>query len=57
VGNTIVNEEKARAFLKNATKIINTLKEVLPEELRWPEYTHNTKFSFVQPILSKGNEQ
>lgn len=47
----IVTDEKARFFIGNAYEIIEFIKNGIPEELRWPEFTHeiNIKFGINLP--------
>ena len=45
IGGTPVTEEDSRRLLSSATKIIQAVRERLPEELQWKEYTHECKVS------------
>ncbi len=51
VGDTEVTSAEARDFIVKANKIINFIKDEIPSELGWPEFKHDIKVSFTQPLL------
>lgn len=56
VGIDHVTEEKARFFIIKANEIIDSIKNEIPEKLRWPEFKHEIKLEFSHMLVKPERE-
>ena len=51
IGQEIVDEDKARTLVGAAPMIISKVREWLPEEIQWPEYSASVEMKFGKQIM------
>lgn len=57
IGDDIVTSDKAREFIIKAKEIIETIREALPEEHKWPEFKPEIEVVLTQALVKNENNE
>jgi|GEM_PF-3261326 len=57
IGDKVVTEQKVHTFIAKANKIIDFIKEGIPEQLRWPEFKYTIRVEAAKQITKGENKK